>query len=116
MSDVGHDSAGIIDSLMATLSKSLQRVMLVGNDEEMFLEFLTAPHGKHPWLRYGGRETLASYGTYGDSMHGFELPAKRLRKMIKVDISVEHIHGCVETRWPASGLTIFYQPFWDRPQ
>ena len=89
--DRGQDSAGVIDQLMATPPKGLQRLVLMGNHEEMFLEFLTAPHSKHPWLSYGGRETLASYGIYGDPMQGFEIPTKRLRQMIEASIPAEHV-------------------------
>ena len=63
--DRGLDSRGVIDQLIA-LRDRCQVVTLFGNHEEMMLRVL---EGKAPatwWLRYGGAETLDSYGFFGD--------------------------------------------------
>lgn len=36
--------------------------LLMGNHEAWFLDFIDAPEEAADWLRFGGRETLASYG------------------------------------------------------
>jgi len=61
--DRGPTSDQVIDRLSAPASDGLARVFLKGNHEDRMLDFLAAPaeHGT-PWLKFGGRETLQSYG------------------------------------------------------
>ena len=63
--DRGPDSRGVIDSLVA-LGKRTRLVGLLGNHEEMMLDVLQGQQPHHNWLRYGGVETLDSYGFDGD--------------------------------------------------
>lgn len=63
--DRGPDSRGVIDTLVE-LGKSCQLVGILGNHEEMMLEVLQRGASHHAWLRYGGVETLESYGFDGD--------------------------------------------------
>lgn len=57
--DRGPDSAGVLHLLQARPDV----ICLMGNHEEMMLDFLADPEATGPrWLRFGGRETLASYG------------------------------------------------------
>uniref|UniRef100_UPI003D6A38AB metallophosphoesterase n=1 Tax=Planktotalea sp. TaxID=2029877 RepID=UPI003D6A38AB len=60
--DRGDDSAGVL----RLLSTRPDLICLSGNHEELMLKFIDAPqtHGSH-WLRYGGLQTLASYGIAG---------------------------------------------------
>jgi len=57
--DRGENSAAVLRLLRA----SPHIICLMGNHEEMMLRFLDAPekHGSR-WLRYGGLQTLASFG------------------------------------------------------
>lgn len=89
--DRGPDSAAVIDLMMARPPAPLHRTVLMGNHEEMFLKFCAAPAANMNWLDYGGRETLASYGIYGDPAQGFALPERRLRQMIEASIPTEHL-------------------------
>ncbi len=89
--DRGPNSAGVLDFVMARAPQGLQRQVIMGNHEEMFLRYLDAPRAEARWLDYGGRETLASYGIYGDPARGFDLPDKRLRQMFEASIPAEHI-------------------------
>jgi serine/threonine protein phosphatase 1 len=63
--DRGPDSRGVVDALI-DLGKRTQLVGLLGNHEEMMLEVVREGHPHHNWLRYGGVETLESYGFDGD--------------------------------------------------
>lgn len=60
--DRGEDSATVLRTLMQTPDL----ICLIGNHEEMLLAFLSDParHGPR-WLRYGGLQTLASFGVSG---------------------------------------------------
>lgn len=90
MVDRGPESAALLDHLTAPPPEGVQRLALMGNHEEKMLAFLDAPAQHRDWLGWGGRETLASYGVYGDAERGFDLPEKRLRQMIEASIPTEH--------------------------
>jgi len=63
--DRGPDSRGVVDTLIE-LGKRTRLVGLLGNHEEMMLEVVRHGEPHHHWLRYGGVETLDSYGFDGD--------------------------------------------------
>ncbi|KUJ73199.1 hypothetical protein AVO45_15785 [Ruegeria marisrubri] len=74
--DRGEDSAGVLRLLIDRPNSCFLR----GNHEEMLLNFLDDPitHGPR-WLRYGGLQTLASYGVTGvtETSSGPELEGVR---------------------------------------
>lgn len=59
--DRGPDTRGVVEQLLA-LGPQCRLVVLLGNHEQMLLQSLAAPSLRPQWLRYGGRETLDSYG------------------------------------------------------
>lgn len=59
--DRGEDSAGVIETAMALAARRPVR-FLCGNHEEMFLRSFEREEALRHFLRYGGRETLLSYG------------------------------------------------------
>lgn len=62
--DRGDHSAEVL----RTLSARPDIICLSGNHEEMMLDFLAQPQKNGPrWLRYGGLQTLASFGIAGVS-------------------------------------------------
>lgn len=63
--DRGPDSKGVIDSLIRW-GRQTQLVALIGNHEEMMLNVVSGEQSHHSWLRYGGVETLESYGFDGE--------------------------------------------------
>ena len=63
--DRGEDSAGVLRTLFARRDDP-KLICLTGNHEEMLLSFLDQPVEKgERWLRYGGMQTLASFGVGG---------------------------------------------------
>lgn len=58
--DRGPDSARVISLARDWQTRRHVRILL-GNHEEMFLAALRKPGMMHPFLRFGGRETLLSY-------------------------------------------------------
>ena len=57
--DRGPDSRAVLERLHGLTDA----ICLLGNHEQMLLDFLDSPAENAPrWLRNGGRETLASYG------------------------------------------------------
>ncbi|MEO1795390.1 MAG: metallophosphoesterase [Pseudomonadota bacterium] len=89
--DRGPASASMLDRLVERTNDGLERISLLGNHEAMFLEFLEAPDGKAPWLRYGGRETLMSYGMSPDPVLGFDLSSRALRQLVDSHVPASHV-------------------------
>ena len=66
--DRGEDSAAVLRALFA-LRDDPRFTCLAGNHEDMMLAFVDQPSEKgERWLRYGGMQTLASFGVGGVSM------------------------------------------------
>lgn len=63
--DRGDNSKGVIDRLIE-LRDRCQLVTIKGNHEEMMLDVIEYGAPPHSWLRYGGVDTLDSYGFVGD--------------------------------------------------
>lgn len=60
--DRGDDSAGVLDRLAAGALPGCRCRYLCGNHEATMLDFLKDPTANLGWLKFGGIETLASYG------------------------------------------------------
>ena len=60
--DRGPQSREVIDLILNTACRGFTQIHLMGNHEEFLLRFLNAPEQSAPWLEYGGKETLLSYG------------------------------------------------------
>ncbi|MEM7237589.1 MAG: metallophosphoesterase family protein [Pseudomonadota bacterium] len=82
--DRGEDSSAVLDFLMQIAEEdAFSPVFLLGNHERMMLDFLMLPELGSRWLRYGGLQTLMSYGT---PTHGSINEAGALEK-IQVDLA-----------------------------
>jgi len=89
--DRGASSAHTIDHLLAPPPEGFRRLCLMGNHEAMMLGFLARPRAKSPWLDYGGRETLLSYGIPHDRlMHG-HLNDRLARQLVEAYVPSEHL-------------------------
>lgn len=97
--DRGPDSAGVIELLLDRPADFGQFHFIVGNHEEAMIQSLEEgadPH-KVEWLRYGGRETLRSYGVPDDvfEMRG-SLMSDELRRYVP-QAHVDFVRGFEET-------------------
>lgn len=69
--DRGPDSAKVIEALIQLKARPDFEVRtLKGNHEAGLLDFLADPVGSPLWLKFGGVETLRSYGVAGDVLDG----------------------------------------------
>ncbi len=89
--DRGPKSAEVIDHLLAPMPVGWQRLVLKGNHEQMMLKFLRDPDAHQSWLKFGGAETLQSYGLAEDPELGFGLPAPRMTQMIATVVPSAHM-------------------------
>lgn len=60
--DRGLNSKNVIETLINLDVFGAKRIFLKGNHEAVLLDFLENPDFGLKWAKYGGRETLASYG------------------------------------------------------
>ena len=60
--DRGFQSKEVIDFLLSDRVSKYETIFLKGNHEEAFLKFMSDPGFGPDWARYGGSETLTSYG------------------------------------------------------
>jgi serine/threonine protein phosphatase 1 len=60
--DRGLQSKDVIDFMQSDKVQAFERVFLMGNHEEALLRFLNDVNFGKQWVRYGGAETLYSYG------------------------------------------------------
>lgn len=88
--DRGPHSAQMIDHLVAPPPAALMRIVLRGNHEEMFAKFLQSPAPGAKWLRFGGLETLASYGMDVAPFETGALSARRMRLALDATVPPEH--------------------------
>lgn len=63
--DRGDDSRGVIDQVLE-LEKTCRVEPILGNHEQMMMMVLSQQMPPSDWLRYGGVQTLESYGFEGD--------------------------------------------------
>lgn len=60
--DRGPESAGVVTHVMGEAPAGFRRFALIGNHEQMMLDFLGNPAAHAYWLDEGGAATMASYG------------------------------------------------------
>jgi serine/threonine protein phosphatase 1 len=60
--DRGPDARGCLAHVMGPAPEGFRRFALLGNHEQIMLDFIENPYAHAYWLEEGGAETLASYG------------------------------------------------------
>jgi len=60
--DRGPDSKGVIDLLIAARQRDQRNILLAGNHDVGFLDFIDHPDPDGLFIRYGGVQTAQSYG------------------------------------------------------
>lgn len=87
--DRGPDSAGVVERLRHYSPLGARPVFLAGNHEEVMLRILQGDVSLiQPWLKFGGSQTLASYGLDPDAIRHLD-DAGALRS-IRAGIPAEH--------------------------
>ncbi|QGM99224.1 metallophosphoesterase family protein [Methylocystis parvus] len=88
--DRGPHSRNVLDQMIARATEP-NVVALIGNHEEFLLQSLQDGEAFPDWMRYGGRETLLSYGVPAP----LEASSRRLeetRRLMKDALPKSHIH------------------------
>lgn len=87
--DRGPDSSGVIEHLLTTKLPADDVTFIMGNHEEFMLECYDGKARSNSlWLRFGGQETMASYGVSAKDIlsHDFDLGAA-----MRCHVPPEHI-------------------------
>ncbi len=105
--DRGDHSADVLRILQARSDI----ICLAGNHENMMLKFLEAPEKSGPrWLRYGGLQTLASFGVTGiaESTSGSDLV--QARNQLQNAMGDEMISWIKQMpyRWTSGNVTVVH--------
>ncbi|KRA45707.1 metallophosphoesterase family protein [Devosia sp. Root635] len=87
--DRGNHSAGVLDRLTTTPPTGFRRICLAGNHETMMLRFLETPAPNDDWLKFGGLETLSSYGISMSAVT--RAGRKELKAIVDSHIPQEHV-------------------------
>lgn len=82
--DRGPSSSSVIEHLLQPLPSGFSRICLMGNHDQMFVDFCRSPSTSSHWFGLGGDETLASYGVYLEDLSRHPLPLQ-LRALVPQD-------------------------------
>ncbi|MFL4472282.1 metallophosphoesterase [Tateyamaria armeniaca] len=105
--DRGEHSAEVL----RLLSQRTDITCLSGNHEEMMLGFLKSPEKVGPrWLRYGGLQTLASFGISGVTNGGNAQALIAARDQLKDKMGPELISWMrsLPTRWQSGNVAVVH--------
>ncbi len=91
MIDRGPHSAELIDHLMRPPPGALRRHCLMGNHEEMMLDYLADARAHAGWLHAGGSETLASYGIRQEIDELERMAERKLRQTLAAHLPEGHV-------------------------
>ena len=110
--DRGEQSANVLRWLhKLCLDESLQMVCLMGNHEDMMLKFLDDPVERGArWLRFGGLQTLASFGvgaiTEGSSAQALMRARDELQEAVGEEL-IEWLRN-LPTQWSSGNVTVVH--------
>lgn len=108
--DRGEDSAGVLRTLYA-MKDDPRVTCLIGNHEDMMLGFLDKPEAKgQRWLRYGGLQTLASFGVGGvtNSSEGTALITARDALLGAMGTDMHDWLRTLPATWASGNLTVVH--------
>ena len=89
--DRGYESRQTIDYLLDHPLPEFETVHLMGNHERTLLDFLDDVSLGPGWLRYGGRETLFSYGiTWDRDLAGADECLSRIQETLRGTLPSAH--------------------------
>jgi serine/threonine protein phosphatase 1 len=87
--DRGPNSREVVDLLIGFAAARHRSIFLMGNHEEALLRFLVDPQDALQWFRFGGLDTLASYGVDIEAF-GLERGYDELREAFLAALPAEH--------------------------
>lgn len=123
--DRGPNAAGVVSHLLTPVPEGWRRFCLLGNHEQMMLDFLGDADAFSFWLEEGGLSTLRSYTADPDDPEGGEVsvPGAHLRFLVELPISLSlpgwlFVHAGIRPGVPLAAQTdedmiLIRRPFLD---
>lgn len=88
--DRGLETRQVIDFLLSERVQKHRPIFIKGNHEQTLIEFLSDPATGPAWARYGGRETLVSYGVRPPRSLSFNEDWERARLEFREKLPQSH--------------------------
>lgn len=89
--DRGPESSGVLTHLASERDAGFDRICLCGNHDAVMAEFCHAPEKHGEWFRFGGRETLRSYGIDPRVLEGENRSPTLVRELLADAIPRAHL-------------------------
>lgn len=89
--DRGAQAPAVLDHLMRPAPAGFRRIALIGNHEQLLLDFLANPPAHLEWLEWGGLETAAAYGMPADPAQGWRRRPKAFAAALAPLIPARHL-------------------------
>jgi serine/threonine protein phosphatase 1 len=89
--DRGRASPGVLDHLLTSPPPSFRRFALIGNHEQLMLDFLDNPAAHLEWLEWGGLQTAGAYGMPDDPQQSWRRSPLRFADELRPKVPQRHI-------------------------
>ena len=89
--DRGHDSRGVVETLLGGLPQGFNAYFLKGNHEAILLDFLHDAARLEHWLMNGGEATMASYRVDTERLNRLVAPPETWRRAFAEALPEAHL-------------------------
>ena len=89
--DRGHDSRGVVETLLGGLPQGFNAYFLKGNHEAILLDFLHDAARLEHWLMNGGEATMACYGVDTERLNRLAAPPETWRRAFAEALPEAHL-------------------------
>ena len=89
--DRGRASPAVIDHVMSPAPPDFNRFALLGNHEQLMLDFLDNPAAHLEWLEWGGLQTARAYGMTEDLRQGWRRQPNDYGEQLRQLVPQRHI-------------------------
>jgi len=89
--DRGRASPAVLDHVMSPAPPGFRRFALIGNHEQLLLDFLDNPAANLEWLEWGGTQTARAYGMPDDPRQGWRRQPNEYGARLRPLVPERHI-------------------------
>ncbi|MGN6099753.1 MAG: metallophosphoesterase [Devosia sp.] len=89
--DRGPSPPAVLDHILSPAPQGFRRFALIGNHEQLLLDFLTDPPNHLEWLEWGGLETAAAYGMPPDPAQRWRVVPERFAEELAPRVPERHL-------------------------
>jgi serine/threonine protein phosphatase 1 len=89
--DRGPNSPAVLDHVMGPPPAGFRRIALIGNHEQLLLNFLDNPPATLEWLEWGGLQTAGAYGMPGDPRQSWRRRPKLFAQGLAQLVPARHL-------------------------